>query len=317
MDKQQYEATIRRLALHAWDNEVGWPEISAWLNNFTGRHTDVAREQMYCLFALTRFMYFGKRLMREMLKSLYRDHFEAPLMQRIRRNYKDTRDVDVLREKYTQELNATRFIGVGNPAESGTHLLYYFRQVNGLPNHLFTDIPTAFSPAAEKKSGEIRYEPLENVTRYVFFDDIVGSGRQVTTYLQRHLQRIKAGTRPPEVRFMSLFATSTGLAKISDPAFFGAMSLFELDESYAAFEDHSRYFKKSPVDFELSTMKAIARTYGRQLWRAHPLGYDNQQLLLAFSHNTPNNVPPIFWSDGSRVPWTPVFMRFGKIYGGL
>src|ERR1700748_2728518 len=114
MNIKNYEATIRRLVLHAWDNEIGWSEISSWMANFTGRYSSAEQEQLYCLFALTRFMYFGKRLVREMLRSLYRDHFEAPLMQRIRRNYKGTRDFAFLREKYDEELRATRFIGVGN-----------------------------------------------------------------------------------------------------------------------------------------------------------------------------------------------------------
>lgn len=319
MDIKEYEATIRRLVLHAWDNEVSWPEISSWMANFTGRYSDAEQERIYCLFALTRFMYFGKRLVREMLRSLYRDHFEAPLMQRIRRNYNNTRDSNLLRSKYEEELRATRFIGVGNPAESGTHLLYYFRQVNHLPKDLFTDIPSAFTPVFDRKSNVVHYEPRQQATRYVFFDDIVGSGTQVTGYLGPHIQRIRAAKTSPELRFMSLFATTTGLEKVSDPSFFGrgAMSLFELDESYKAFEQTSRYFNKSPVGFDLATMRGIAETYGQQLWPGAPLGYKDGQLFLAFSHNTPDNAPPIFWDDGSHFPWSPVFVRYGKIYGGV
>jgi len=319
MNIKDYEATIRRLVLHAWDNEISWPEISSWMANFTGRYSNAEQEQLYCLFALTRFMYFGKRLVREMLRSLYRDHFEAPLMQRIRRNYKGTRDFAFLREKYNEELRATRFIGVGNPAESGTHLLYYFRQVNQLPKDLFTDIPSAFLPAYDRRDGVTYYESRQAANRYVFFDDIVGSGTQVISYLGPHIQRIRAGNKNHELRFMSLFATTAGLAKVSDPSFFGrgAMSLFELDESYKAFETTSRYFDKSPVGFDLATMRGIAQTYGQQLWPDAPLGYKDGQLFLAFSHNTPDNVPPIFWDDGSYFPWAPVFVRYAKIYGGV
>lgn len=319
VDSREFEKTIKALALHAWDNEVKWAEIEAWLENFKGDCSTVEQERAYTLFALTRYMYFCKRLMREMLKSLYRDHFMAPLMQRIRRNYRGIRDIDFLRDRYDEELKATRFIGVGNPSESGTHLLYYFRQVNGLPKDLFTDISTAFSPFHDRRSGLIQYIPKEPVTRFVFFDDLVGSGTQVTEYLAPHIRGMRASNLSLELRFMSLFATSHGLKRLGEPSFFGrnAMCLFELDDSYKAFENESRYFRKGPDGFDLNVMRNIAQTYGGKLLPGAPLGFKNGQLLLAFSHNTPDNAPPIFWDDGSYYPWAPVFRRYSKNYGAV
>lgn len=251
-----------------------------------------------------------------MLKSLYRDHFEAPLIQRIRRNCGGTRNTHLLRGMYRNELTATRFIGVGNPAESGAHLLYYFRQVNYLPKDLFVDFSGAFSPIADS-SGVISLKQRESsVTRYVFFDDLVGSGTQASDYLSTNLSRLRRANPALDLRFMSLFATANGLKKMNEPKLFDgkAMCLFELDDSYKAFDTSSRYFSSPPPWFDISTLRRLVEHYGTKLQPERPLGYKNGQLLLGFSHNTPDNTLPIFWDEGVLAPWSPVFVRYDKKY---
>jgi hypothetical protein len=71
---------------------------------------------------------------------------------------------------------------------------------------------------------------------------------------------------------------------------------------------------KPPEWFDLDKLKQIAHSYG-SLLSGHPLGYKDGQLLLGFAHNTPDNTPPIFWSEGHREPWSPVFIRYDKQYG--
>jgi hypothetical protein len=317
MHRAACEAKLRTLVNHAWDKEVTWEEIEGWLSNFNGSFSDGDEEQLYGLFALSRFMYFGKRLMREMLKSLYRDHFASPLRQRIRRNFGGTLDVSLINKSYEQELGSTRFIGVGNPSESGAHLLYYFRQVNYLSKSLFVDLAEAFIPSTDRDTGRLIMRSRDmKVSRIVFFDDIVGSGTQISQYLGGYLQSIRESNPGIEVRFMSLFATDHGLEKLNDPKLFDgqAMCLFELDETYKAFHDSSRYFSNPPDWFDKDRMRDITSWYGAKLWPAHPFGYKNGQLLIGFSHNTPDNVPPIFWYEGKAAQWSPAFIRYHKQY---
>lgn len=315
----EYEFKLRTLVEHAWDQEIRWPQINAWVNNFDGTAFDKNDECLYAVFALSRFMYFSKRLVREMLKSLYRDHFEAPLIQRIRRNYADTKDTVLIRSMFRRELAATRFVGLGNPAESGAHLLYYFRQVNYLAKDLFADFAGAFTPRVDPLSGTLEFRPRGNgVSRYVFFDDLVGTGNQASAYLKANLARIRAMDGQLDLRFMSLFATTHGLAKLNEKELFDgkAICLFELDESYRAFHNPSRYFSNPPEWFEVEKLQLLAKTYGEKLQPQRPLGYGNGQLLLGFSHNTPDNTLPIFWDEGHLAPWNPVFARYDKNYGG-
>lgn len=316
----EYEAKIRTLITHAWDKEVDWGQISAWLDNFNGEFLVESEERIYALFALSKFMYFGKRLIREMLRSLYRDHFESPLLQRIRRNLKDSRDIVAIRSLYKQELAATKFIGVGNPSESGTHLLYYFRQVNYLPKDLFSDIAGAFQPAVDRQTREAIIVPRnQDITRYVFFDDLVGSGTQVAMYLSKSLVDIRKAAPNIELKHLSLFSTTHGLEKMNEPSLFDGNStcLFELDSTYKAFEADSRYFSRPPGWFSLSDMRSIVEGYGARLRPGMALGYKDGQVLLGFTHNTPDNSPPIFWDEGYRVTWKPVFLRYDKKYGGI
>lgn len=319
MSKVAYEQALRVLVDHAWDQEVRWPHIEAWAKNFKGDTLPQDQESLYAMFALSRFMYFGKRLVREMLKSLYRDQFKTSLMQRIRRNHAGTKDVALLQSAYQAELSATRFLGVGNPSESGAHLLYYFRQVNYLKKDLFADLAAAFVPktVTTRTSREIVFTPVNgSVTRYVFFDDMVGSGDQATLYLTPYIRDMRKTVKDVDLRYMSLFATSEGLRKLNQPSMFdgNATCLFELDSTYRALTPDARYFLDAPDWFDMAVFERLVTEYGAKIAPDCKHGYGACQLLLGFSHNTPDNTLPIFWCEGGRIPWDPVFLRYDKKY---
>jgi hypothetical protein len=315
----ELESTIQVLRRHAWDEEIRWPQVQLWLENFSGQIRAKEEEQLYMLYALSRFMYFGRRLIREMLRSLYRDHFESPMKQQLRRAQGDSRDAALINALYNTELAQTRFLGIGNPSESGAHLLYYFRQENRLPKNLFEDLSSAFAPEV-RNGATLGFRPRNAaITRYVFFDDLVGSGTQVSDYLSGYLQKIRDENPCLEFSYLCLFGTEKGMERANQPDLFNgtAQCLFFLDESYQAFEPKSRYFSSKPSWFDPLVMRRIAEHYGEQLCDEHPLGYKNGQLLMSFSHNTPDNAPPIFWDDGLFMKWVPLFMRYSKIYSEL
>ncbi len=317
MTPADLDRTLRTLVDHAWDREVTWSHIQAWVNNFSGQTASIDVEREHSRIALTRFIYFGKRLVREMLRSMYRDHFEAPLIQRVRRNCRDTRNATVLRMHFDQELNSTRFIGVGNPSESGAHLLYYFRQINRLRKELFVDLGAAFS---ETRPGG-RTTPLQatdlSVSRYVFFDDVVGSAQQSSTYLSSKLLRIRKANPQLDLRFMCLFASSMGLEVLNSARLFDgkATSLFELDDTYKVFNAAQRYFPSGLAgSFDTAIFERMARHYGQSLFPGHAAGYRDGQFMLGFTHNTPDNTLPIYWNEGRQIAWSPIFVRYDKVY---
>lgn len=317
MTLSDIDRNLRTLAGHAWDREITWSQIQAWSENFTGQTASVDVERKHGLIALTRFIYFGKRLIREMLLSLYRNHFEAPLIQRIRRNCLNTRDITILKAQFKQELNSTRFIGVGNPSESGAHLLYYFRQINRLSKDLFVDIGAAFSEIQPGgRTAALQATDL-SACRYVFFDDIVGSAEQSSNYLSAKIRRIRKANPGLDLRFMCLFATSEGLKILNGKNMFDgkATCLFELDDTYKVFNALQRYFPPSlGGNFSTQIFEIMVRHYGQILWPSHAAGYKEGQLMLGFTHNTPDNTLPIYWNEGRRSPWNPIFIRYDKVY---
>ena len=128
---------LKALTQHLWSDMVNWPMIMDWLENFPESQPGERSERLHGAFLLSQFMYFGIREMRELLKALYRDVYKYPIVERLRLSQADSVDYEHLAALFEVELDRTRFLGVGNPSESGTHLLYYFRQENRLRSELF------------------------------------------------------------------------------------------------------------------------------------------------------------------------------------
>jgi hypothetical protein len=304
-----------------WEDRVRRPIIEAWLANFADDDVlEFPSERLHTLYLLSQFIYFGDREVRELLRSLYRDHFRYPVMEALRRDNSDTNDVEALTALYEAELAETRFLGVGSPAESGTHLLYYFRQENRLPNNVFVSLADLVN-LAEIYADDTPspFDDTASVRRIVFVDDLCGSGMQATRYARRVLPVLRdmAKRRGTEVviEYLVLVADQEALTAVRDKgAFDRVAAVLELDGSHKSLEPESRHFRNVPDKLVSRTVaREIAVKYGRQLQADNPLGWRDGQLLLGFHHNIPNNTLPIIWYDEPPPTWTAVFPRYPKI----
>ena len=254
-------------------------------------------------------MYFGSRETWALLRALFRDAYRYPIIESIRKSNGDTLDGPFIQGQFANELLATRFLGIGNPAESGTHLLYYFRQENGLPKDLFINPHQIFSRTSR---GVALRDP--GVKRYVFIDDMCGSGHQAQEYSQEIVSELKRLAPNAHATYYVLFATAQALKTIRATTLFDDVNcIFDLDPSFMCFSDSSRYFQKHDPDVDKSTARQMCLQYGRGLWPDHPLGYDDCQLLLGFHHNTPDNTLPIIWYDEPGSTWHAMFRRYPKL----
>ena len=293
-----------------------------WLKNFDGTDSVLeAKEKLNMLYLLSKFMYFGNEELRELLTSLYRDLFKYPIISAIRRRNGDTTDCGFITQEFKKELDVSRFLGVGNPSESGVHMLYYFRQECGLSKQYFintsdifqtskiADIDRDGNPRSFLKS-EIK---AKNIKRYIFIDDFCGSGSQATSYLKPIAENIKFENPDIEIKYLMLFATERGLTEVRKiTAFDNVEAVFTLDDSFKAFSDDSRYFKMViDKDIDKGFSKNTAEKYGVSLFNPS-LGYADCQLLFGLFHNTPDNSLPIFWSE--RNNWKAIFKRYNKMY---
>lgn len=278
-----------------WEGRVDYPCIELWLSNFTGITADESAEHEYALLLLSQVMYFGERELRELLRALYRDHYRYRLIQEIRKRRGRRTPVSAIRGEYDVALRRTRFLPLGNPSESGAHLLYWFRQENELPVDLFVHP----NELVDRPLTQLDAEFLEpTIQRLVFFDDFCGSGSQAVELagdLPRLLRQIaqRSGVTL-EIGFLVLFADTNGISRVrAETTFDWIETVYEFDESYRVFSEDARQFASSRTAIDRGAVRRFASAYGEQLFVDEPLGFEGGQLLLAFHHNTPDNSLPI------------------------
>jgi hypothetical protein len=297
-----------------WENRLNGIGIQRWLENFTGLtgHSQ-DEERLHALYIISQYMYYGAREIRILLRALYKELFLLPLAQQINSRVSN---LDEFTLELDKQISATRFLGVGNPSESGVHLLYYFRQENRLPKSNFMDTAQLYQTDSTSKSGR---RPTERaVTRYVFLDDICGSGETAVTYSRDLLPDLIQAHPEVELHYLALFGTQDGLDYVRNNTVFGKQSaaIYELDKTYKWLDENSRYFSVLQTELNPTILRILPECYGKRLWPGHPLGWSDGQLLLGFFHNTPDNTLPIIWRDkdnGSQNDWYPVFSRYPKV----
>ena len=300
-----------------WEGRVDRHQIDRWLTNFTGATTDERKEHDYALLLLSHVMYFAERELRELLRALYRDHYRYRLIQEIRSRRGRTAPVAVIHKEYDAALASTRFLPLGNPSESGTHLLYWFRQENQLPPELFVSLDDLFDRPFGQPSAA-RADP--NIRRLVFLDDFCGSGSQAidlaSDALPRLQQLVRRSAATLDIGYLVLFANATGISRVREETSFDWVeTVYELDETYKVFSKNARQFAAVPETVDRNAVREFAVNYGRNLFES-PLGFNDGQLLLAFHHNTPDNSLPILWAGPPEHPqWHSIFHRFPKHYG--
>jgi hypothetical protein len=310
------QTKLKTLDETLWERKANWPHVEKWLSQFASAARLEDNEQIQMLFLASHFMYFGVREIRALLRSLFRDLYQYKTVERIRRRCKDTRDRAILLTEFRKTLSKTRFLGIGNPSESGSHLLYYFRQENRLGKEYFINADEIFSRAG---FGPFFFSRVKDksVEQYVFIDDLCGSGAQAAAYSKDTVRPLKRMNSAVKVAYYALFATTSGLDAVRKLGWFDDVAaVVELDESFKCFSALSRIYRNEQPHFNKDKAEAVCRKYGARLVPAFPLGWRDGQLLLGFCHNTPDNTLPIIWYDEPEgVSWTPFFRRFPKHYG--
>lgn len=299
-----------------WEARCEEPVIDAWRSNFAGEVLSEEQERLHALFLLSHLTYFGLREVRELLKCMYRDFVRAPILREIRSKNPGFRTVNDYAAPLQAELLGTRFLGMGNPAESGTHLLYYFRQEAELSKKLFVHEHQLFTGDILNPTTTLR-DP--NLHRIVFIDDICGSGQQSVEYSKTILPQIKSVAlrtgQAVELVYLVLFGTTAGMQNArTNSAFDRVECAGEMDLSFLTYSANSRVFATAPSEVDIVESKAIAQHYGAKIEPLQPLGYGNGELLMAFHHNIPDNTLPIIWSEGGALPWKALLKRAHKIY---
>ncbi len=315
--KEELWQRITVLNAKAWEGRVSKSQIERWLANFdgqTGRSPE--EERLHALFVLSQFLYFGSREIRILLRAVFRDLFLIPLVQEVRSSLGNIRDEAAITVATKQALDRTRFLGVGNPSESGVHLLYFFRQENGLTKNHFLDTAQILERASTNPTTwRLRHPDIE---RYIFVDDVCGTGETAINYSKDLLPEIKALKPTVQFSYLAMFGTEAGMNEVRTQTLFGGSTaaVYELDPSYKCLSDISRYLKAAPGGIDPQIVRSVGDFYGNALFPGKGAGYGGGGLLLGFHHNTPDNTLPIIWAEalhGAKIGWLPAFKRYPKI----
>jgi hypothetical protein len=313
------ELQLKIMTLHGsiWERRSDWPQVLDWLSQFKDNANPDIDEQLQALRLLSNFMYFGVSEIRALLRSLYRDMFRPQVAKNVRARLGPLATRTAIQSQLDDELRETRFVSLGNPAESSALLLYYFRQENNLPKGLFIHASDIFDLSKKRALSKRRVADLKDrsIRHYVFIDDLCGSGQQGVEYSDGIIAPLKALAPSVTAYYYPLFGMTDGLNFVrANSSFDLVYPVVELDESFRAFSPNSRIYADPALSRLRASTEKTCRHYGDQLWPEHPLGYENRQLYIGFAHNTPDNSLPIFWSDQiAPVRWRPIFKRYPKV----
>ena len=196
------------------------------------------------------------------------------------------------------------------------HLLYYFRQENDLDKAQFMDTAQILERDGGSATGSRLREP--EIDRFVFVDDVCGSGETAQRYSDGFLSDVAALNPDARFSYFAMFGKSDGLERIRRNTHFGdnVEAVFELDDTYKCLSDESRYLRSPPHNIDAVVARRVVRFYGERVMPGGAGGFDDGQLLIGFHHNTPDNTLPIIWRDPencSPVPWYAIFRRYPKI----
>lgn len=308
--KENLENKVIAFCSDIW-KDIRDNDYRLWLDNFKGGE----KERIHALFLLSKFTYFGNLEIRAMLKAVYRDLYKYPIVEQIRKSNNNTTDESYIKEQFKTCHKGTRFLGVGNPSESGVHLLYYFRQENNLPKTLFIHAHELFvSNYSNEEKKMVQMWADKSINHVVFLDDFCGNGSQAVLYIKNVVEQIHNLNPECLIDYFVLVGNKSGLKNVQEGAGVkNPQAVFELDDSFKCFSDNSRYFANIIEGINKDFCKDMCVNYGKDRCRdaKSPFGFHDDELLLSFFHNTPNNTLPIFWTDEN---WYPIFNRAIKIY---
>ena len=315
IDTEPLYAKIKTLNEFLWEGRTPRAAIDEWLNNFRGELAGEPLERAHALYLLSKFLYFGEREVRALLRAMFQDLVRNPLTVEARKSVANGNNFNEVHQAFVKELDRTRFAALGGPSESGTHILYQFRQENKLLTNSFPNLRDLVTgPLNDARTNWVHPE----IERLIFIDDFCGTGQQVTEMAGKTIPQLQGAAHnigvDLEVWYLTLLATKDGLEYVEQTSLFQQVrSLSILDDTYRAFGQNSQYFMDPPDYIDKDKCEQIISYYGNRIFPQAPLGYGNCQLLLGFRHNVPDNTLPVMWLN-ARVPWwRPIFERSHKL----
>ena len=288
---------IKRMNNIAWDGVLSMSRVNLWLDNFTGEFlSDAQAEKNLALNILRYYTYYSENEIKHLCRVIFEFYIHTKITEyNTDKQYVLLSDV----QKEAEAIKHTRFVSLGNPSESGSLILYWFRDANALPKGMF----------------QVDDSIPDNL---VVLDDVSISGTQAVNYLKK-----TAHIKGRKLYFLCFMCTEDAEKSIKKQ--YPEITIISASKLYdfcMAFSDNSIFFSADNDDIRIIT-KEMFEHYGKKVVKGYPtqnnaymedfpLGYGNAQQMFSFFYNTPNNTLPLIWIENAG--WNPLFKRSEKIY---
>lgn len=258
-----------------WSKSINICDIEEWLSNFNGKVYDVHSEKILALVLLCNFIQISHDELLHLCQVV---------------NYEFIHSLAIIDSNYSQLVKSTTYYPIGNPSESSSLVLYFFRLSNNIPKDKFNNYPQSYS----------------NSEFYIFIDDVSITGTQAHKYLSKFIKdnNIKNARN---IYYLSLIGSEKA-KRLIETLDINYISGCFIDDRLNLFSSPS-YTNFNPEESIL--VKDFLKGYRDEVG-FDPLGFMGSSLAIGFYYNVPDNSLPIFWSSINN--WKPIFKRFHKLY---
>jgi len=280
---------------YCWKMDITERDIKKWLDNFKGEIFSQEEERKIALFLLVNFVIYSF----DEFKYLCKEAFSNYIREVVTVDEVESNDV-------VEIIRKTKFVPLGNPSESSTSIMYYFRTENYLQTTCFDYIG---------KNTKNEYKD----TNLVFIEDITSSGQQ---FVQYYSELIKSNIiHFDSCRIFVVYLVSNKSAEKTIKSHYPNIKVIrvvDIDErAYGVSKDSYIYHNDVDINHKCVT---LMNHYGTKLENSNPdpdniikaLGFGDKAQMFGFYYNIPDNVCPIFWER--RDEWFGIFKRHKKSY---
>ncbi|MBB2962553.1 ATP-binding protein [Methylobacterium sp. R2-1] len=271
--------------------KVGSEEVRTWIEQ-----VETQRDQRLLFKLLANITFYSEIQVRELLRTAHSVIRKAlpPPVYRARGNRRD--DLVVLY--------------VDGEGKSGQFYASRFADENSIsPKSISSTRGFAALMTSRSKDGKSTHG-------IALIDDIIASGRSfsrnITNFIESN-QELLREIKVPVIAF-ALTSTAQGDGFVRDSL--SKYDWLDWDLRVGSYLDNNSYaFGESSTIWtngdESDRAKALVSDLGSRIYFDHPLGFDDQALLIVFPETCPNNTIPIIHS-GSKLGqknWRPIFRR--------
>jgi len=283
---------------HYW-KKFGTPDdIFKWLNNFLNKN-----EIYLALVLADNILYYNINEVRYLWRLILTNRVKRYLFDDIFEEDYSGKAEDITNQFTAFIKNKCIFIGFGEIYKSGPHMIYPFHQA---VSNIIKKEDIHFIEYSNFLSSKV---DLSDKKVIFLLDDFIGTGNQAVKQWKEEIIVSENYKSNQHIRF--LYTALTGfLSGVENIEKHTDMKVIlgesPMDDSFRCFSDSSLIYEDAA---EREKAKEIMETAGKMLYE-YPLGYENDQAVVAFCHNTPNNSLPVIWKKMGDGSWYPLFERF-------